>query len=100
MRSDLGWIVIEWSISIGNLLQIAAFLIAGVGAFFALRTDIKVLKHDMEKIQRDQVMIGEAMKQMTNVLTTLAVQQVRLDRAEMTIDEMRHGQGFVNPMRS
>ena len=92
--------MIDWTISIGSLLQIGAFLAAGVGAFFALRSDIRILRHDMKNVQQEQIALGENLAQLTNVMTTLAVQQVRLDRAEKTIDEMRHGQGFVNPMRS
>lgn len=92
--------VIDWTISVGNLLQIAAFLVVGVLAFATLRADIRVLRHDMKNVQQEQEVVSETMTHLSSVLTTVAVQNVRLDRAEKTIDEMRHGQGFVNPMRS
>jgi len=92
--------VIDWTVSVGSLLQIGAFLIAGIGAFFALRTDIRILRHDMKNIQQEQIAFSENMQQLTTVLSTLAVQGSRLDRAEEMIKELRHGQGFVNPMRS
>lgn len=92
--------VIDWTISVGNLLQIVAFLVAGIGGFFALRGDIRILRHDMKNVQQEQIALGENLQQLTTVLTTLAVQGSRLDRAEESIKELRHGQGFVNPMRS
>ena len=99
-RFHLGWLVIDWTISVGSLLQVVAFLVTGVGAFFALRSDIKVLTNDVKNLQQEQIELAKTMREITTVMTTMAVQQVRLDRAEKTIDEMRHGQGFVNPMRS
>ena len=92
--------VIDWTISIGNLLQVAAFLVVGVGAFFAVRSDIRVLRHDVKNIEQRQDSLGETMNHLSTVLTTVAVQDNRIGAAERMIEEMRHGQGFVNPMRS
>jgi hypothetical protein len=44
--------------------------------------------------------LGEAFTQLGNILTKVAVQDERLNQMAKTIDEMRHGQGFVNPMRA
>ncbi len=92
--------VIDWTVSVGNLLQIAAFLVAGIGAFFALRADIRILRHDMKTVQLRQEALADTMAAVSATMTTVAVQGARLDRAEETIKELRHGQGFVNPMRS
>jgi hypothetical protein len=37
---------------------------------------------------------------MREVLVVVARQDERIGRAEKTIDELRHGQGYVSPMRS
>jgi hypothetical protein len=95
-----GWPVIDWTISLGNLLQIGAFVVVGIGAFFAVRSDIRVLRHDVQKIDLRQDGLQTTLTNMSTVLTTVAVQDTRLTMAEKTIDELRHGQGFVNPMRS
>jgi hypothetical protein len=100
MREQFGDFMIDWTISVSGLIQVAALLVAGLGAFFTLRADIRVINSEMTHMKDDQHAMGEVIKQQTNVLSTLAAQQVRLDRAEKLIDEMRHGQGFVNPMRS
>jgi hypothetical protein len=96
----MGKIMIDWTISVGNLLQVVAFLVVGIGAFFALRTDIRILRHDMKSIQVVQDAQAETMANISSALATLAVQGERLNQLSKTVDEMRHGQGFVNPMRS
>lgn len=48
---------------------------------------------------RDDILeLKTEIKKLNDVLTALAVQSGRLDRAEESIREMRHGQGFVNPL--
>lgn len=92
--------VIDWTISVGNLLQIAVFLVVGIGAFFALRTDIKILHNQVRIINDRQDDLATTTTNISNTLTTVAVQGERINQMSKTIDEMRHGQGFVNPMRS
>lgn len=96
----MGLPVIDWTISVGNLLQIIAFVGGGVWAFFALRADVRVVKHDMSNIKQRQDDLNEAFTQLGTILTKVAVQDQRLVAIEKTVDELRHGQGFVNPMRS
>lgn len=96
----MGKIMIDWTISVGNLLQVAAFLVVGLSAFFALRTDIRVLRHDMKNVQEQQDTLSDTMNHVSATLTTVAVQDERITQLSKTVDEMRHGQGFVNPMRS
>lgn len=91
--------MIDWTITVGNLLQVAAFLIAGVGAFFALRGDIRILRHDMRSIQLVQEAHAETMTHVATTLTTVATQAIQINQLIKTVDEMRHGQGYVNPIR-
>ena len=100
MQSSLGFLVIDWTVSISSLLQGLAMLILGMGAFYSLRGDVRVLSKEVENVKLQQAAISEAMKQLTSVLTTLAQQQVRLDLQQKTIDELRHGHGWVNPLSS
>lgn len=93
-------LMIDWTLSIGNLLQIAAFMVVGVGAFFTLRGDIRILRHDLKNMQQQQEGLADTMSNISATLTTVAVQDERITQMAKTIDEMRHGQGFVSPMRT
>lgn len=92
--------MIDWTVSVGNMLQVAAFLVVGVGAFFAVRSDIRVLRHDLKNVQQQQDALSDTMNHVSATLTTVAVQDERISQLSRQVDEMRHGQGFVNPMRS
>lgn len=92
--------MIDWTITLGNLLQIVAFLAVGIGAFYAVRSDLRVLRHDVQNLGNRQDGMQTALTNISTVLTTVAVQDVRLAMVEKTVDELRHGQGYVNPMRT
>lgn len=96
----MGLPVIDWTVSVGNILQVIAFIGAGLAMFFAMRADIRVIRHDLSNIKERQNILNEAFTQLGNILTKVAVQDERLNAMAKDIDEMRHGQGFVNPMRS
>lgn len=93
-------IMIDWTISVGNLIQVAALLVVGIGAFFAVRSDIRILRHDLKTVREKQDVMGATMNHVSATLTTVAVQDERISQLAKQVDEMRHGQGFVNPMRS
>jgi hypothetical protein len=92
--------MIDWTINLGHILTIIVLVTGGAGVFYALRTDVVVIKNDMSALKSRQDALGEAFTQLGNILTKVAVQDERLNQMSKTIDEMRHGQGFVNPMRS
>lgn len=96
----MGWPVIDWSISVGNLLQMVAMVGGGLWVFFQLRADVRILKNDISNMEKRQNDLNEAFTQLGTILTQVAVQDQRMVQIEKTVDEMRHGQGFVNPMRS
>jgi len=66
-----------------------------VAAYYKLTGDLRVLKHDFASMKTSVELLSAAMKAFGDVLTKLAVQENRLDQHEKTIDEMRHGVGFI-----
>lgn len=80
--------VIDWTITIGNLIQILVITGGGVMVFINLRTDIKILKNDVNRL-------GEAFSKLGAVLTQIAVQDARIQMMQNELNELRHGQGFV-----
>jgi hypothetical protein len=92
--------MIDPTISVGNLLQMLMMVGGGLWVFFQLRADVRIVKHDMSNIKERQTILNEAFTQLGTVLTKVAVQDERMNAMAKQIEEMRHGQGFVNPMRS
>jgi hypothetical protein len=84
--------VIDQTVTLGNLIEITAILGGGVVALITLRGTVINLKNDMTDMKAEIKKVGE-------VLTTLAVTSNRLDRAEQDIWELKHGEGFVLPLQ-
>lgn len=91
--------MIDWTVSVGNLLQMLAMLGGGMWIFFQLRADVRVLKHDVGNVRERQNILNEAFTQLGSVLTKVAVQDERLNAIAQDINELRHGQGFISPVR-
>jgi len=87
--------ILEYTITIGSILQTVVYTAAAVAFFYAMRTDINILKHDMRSLQENQRSMTEVVAQLGKVLTQVAVQDSRLVMLERHIDELRHGQGLV-----
>ena len=94
----MGLPVIDWNVSVGNLLQIVIIVGGGLWVFAQLRADMKVLVHDMGAMKQRQDDLGEAFKQLGAILTKVAVQDERLNQMAKSIDELRHGESFVFPL--
>lgn len=92
--------VIDWNVSVGNLLQIMVIVGGGLWVFFALRADVRVVKHDMANMKQRQDDLNEAFTQLGKILTQVAVQDQRIIAIERTVEELRHGQGFISPIRT
>lgn len=87
--------ILEYTISIGSLVQSLLLISAAVAAFYALKGDVNVLKHDIKHIQETQKAMTEAFTQLSKVLTQVAVQDSRIGMIERKVDELSHGKGFV-----
>ena len=85
----------EYTVSLGNVLQSMAYLGVAIGFFFAMRSDINVLRSEMGNLKLTQQSMTEAMAQLGQVLTSVAVQDTRINMIEKKIDELAHGRGYV-----
>lgn len=79
---------VDYTITIGNIIEIAAFLGGGLFAFFTMRADINVIRNDVGYLQR-------SFERLSAILTQVAVQDARISMIEKDVDEMRHGQGYI-----
>lgn len=91
----MGLPLIDWSVSVGNLIQMLVIVVGGLSVFFTLRADVRVMRHDMSNMKERQDALNEAFKQLGNILTQVAVQDQRLVQMENKINELSHGDGYV-----
>jgi K+/H+ antiporter YhaU regulatory subunit KhtT len=86
---------LEYSITVGSLIQTAVAVAGFMGFFYSIRGDVKVLQHDMKSMQDSLRAMTEAFSQLGRILTQVAVQDTRINMIEKKIDELSHGQGYV-----
>jgi prefoldin subunit 5 len=66
---------IDWSISLGSIIQIASILGGGFLVLVTMRNTVTVLQRDVGSIQSE-------IKKMGDVLTKMAVAENRLDNTD------------------
>lgn len=86
---------IDWTVRVGDLLVIGGFITAIITLFSMQKSDIRVIRHDLKYVQEHLATLNESFTQLGQILTQVAVQDSRLGMMEKSIDELRHGQGFV-----
>lgn len=91
--------MIDWTISVGNLIQIGVILGGIMTMYYTLRSDVRVLRHDLRYIEHKVETLSEAFTQLGRILTQVAVQDTRLSMIEKNVDELRHGQGFIKKVK-
>lgn len=86
----------DWSISLGNILTIISVVGAATTFIWTMRGDINIVKNDIRYLQDSQKALTEAFSQLGKILTSVAVQDARINMIEKKIDELSHGHGYVN----
>ena len=75
-------------------------IISVVGAattfIWTMRGDINIVKNDIRYLQESQKALTEAFSQLGKILTSVAVQDARINMIEKEMDELAHGHGYVN----
>jgi hypothetical protein len=86
---------IDWTISLGSIIQIASIVGGGLLVLVTMRSTITVLQRDVGSIQSE-------IKKMGDILTKMAVTENRLDNTdtrltnvERDIRDLRRGEGFI-----
>jgi hypothetical protein len=84
--------VIDYTITVGNLVEIASIIGGGILVMITLRSDVANMKTDVQGIQQEVKKIGD-------VLITQADQNRRILHLEEDLRELKHGEGFVRGSR-
>lgn len=82
--------ILEYTISIGSLIQSSLLLVAALAAYHTLKGDVHVLKRDVRYIEENQRTMAEAFSQLGKVLTQVAVQDNRIDMLERRLEDFKH----------
>lgn len=87
--------MIDFSVSLGNILTILSVVGSVMALLYNMKGDISIVKHDIHYLQESHRALSEAFSQLGKVLTQVAVQDNRLNMIEKKIDELAHGKGMV-----
>ena len=87
--------VIDWTISLGNLVQVASILGGGLAVLLTMRGDIKALKKDDQGLNDEIKVIQSEIKKITSILITQASQDQRILHLEEEMRDLRRGRGFI-----
>lgn len=81
-------VMIEQTITIGNIVEISSILGGGLVVFITLKSTVTNLKEDVALLQIE-------IKKLSDVITRMAVTDIRLTNLEQDIRELRHGHGWI-----
>lgn len=87
--------MLEYTISLGNILTILSVVGAVMTFIWTMRGDINIVKNDIRYLQDSQKALTEAFSQLGKILTSVAVQDARISMIEKKMDELAHGDGYV-----
>lgn len=71
--------MIDWTITVGNILTIAGFTIGGAGFVVAVRRDVSILSEKLKPIEL-------AVLKLTDILEKIARQDERLKAVERDVE--------------
>ncbi|UPT93880.1 hypothetical protein J4G48_0031715 [Bradyrhizobium barranii subsp. apii] len=97
---------IDFTITIGNIIEIVSIIGGGVLVLITLRADVGALKTGAKALKDDIDAMQAELKKLSDVLISLAdirgeirVLDSRITGAEQDIRDLRHGDGFVQGRR-
>jgi hypothetical protein len=79
--------MIDWTISVGNMLQLVALLGAAISMYFGL-------SYRLKGVETAQVLSAKEMEKLSGVVVTLAVQTTEIAHLRKRIDDLSEGKGF------
>lgn len=91
---ELG-VVIDTTISVGNIAEVLSIIAGGFLVVIRMGGDLRVMKNDMAHLKGTVSTLTSAFDRLGAVLTQVAVQDARIVSMEKRIDELAHGNGFI-----
>lgn len=92
-------ITIDYSITLGNIVEIASILSGGLMVLIKLNNNVVSLKTDVGGMQVEIKKLGDILVAQANLRGELQGITTRLGTAESDIRDLRHGDGFIRGPR-
>lgn len=97
---------IDYTITIGNIIEIVSIVVGGLLALFTLRRDVSLLQVGADALKLELGQLQDEIKKLSEILVDLAdirgeirVLASRVTASETDIRELRHGDGFIQGRR-
>lgn len=87
--------MIEQTITIGNIIEIAVIAVGGISVFITLRNTVANIKADVDSLQVEIKKLGEILVSLARYDERLVSLDKRVTAQGRRIDELSHGEGFV-----
>jgi hypothetical protein len=84
--------------TIFKVVEIVSILGGGGLVAFRLGKNSQAVREAMRQQAAEITLLREEVKELSKLVTEVAVQSKRLDILEQRYDELRHGEGFVFPL--
>lgn len=92
-------VMIEQTITIGNIIEIISILAGGITVFVTLRNTVTHIKDDVAEVQVEIKKLGQILIDQAGIRVELRGLDKRVSASEQDIRELRHGRGFVQGER-
>lgn len=87
------------TIKLGDILTVASFLGIGISAYYNIKGKLDVGQLIMSTLDTEVKDIKETLKLNASTLTLVATQKVEIEHIKQDIYELKHGEGFVLPLK-
>jgi hypothetical protein len=95
-------VIIDYTITLGNIVEIGSILAGGLAVLYTLKGDVKALKDgavalkfDLEKMQSEITKLGEILINLADIRGDIKVLNNRITLTETDIRELRRGHGWI-----
>jgi hypothetical protein len=95
MHRSAGGAMIDYTITVGNIIEIAVLAAGGITAVTVMRNSVSNLGKDLGRMEAEVSDMKIEVKQVGKVLSEMALHDLRLTNVEQDLREMKHGRGFV-----
>jgi hypothetical protein len=94
--------VINWEITVGNIVTITAIVLGGLWTLFSIQGKVEGVGADVKRLGKRADLIETSMEDVRKAMIQLAVQDermnnqdARMNRLAEELRDLKHGQGFV-----
>lgn len=99
IQIELVSLMIEQTITIGNIIEIVSILAGGITVFVTLKNTVANIRVEVSGMQTEIKKLGDILIAQADMRGEMKVLETRIFSAEQDIRELRHGDGFVKGSR-